>query len=347
MVELHRESESFGDHSLSEKRRQDKGLLLSGGTEEVNLTGPEPGMAEAEVFYGKILGCVRSVFDRVGEGKEDRIKAEDIVGPLEEFYGYFDMFRDSNDLMRLVFQHDEYRENYIYTHSVNVCFLSVRMALELNFSKSKLLDVMAVSLFHDIGMMKVPMDMWNTDRKLSPFEYREVQRHPVYGEEILGNISGIADTALQAVGQHQEKTDGTGYPGGLTKDSINYLARMVSLVDRYEALTHSRLWRPPFLPDKAIQQILDNESGSYDPHFMKAMLRYISVFPVATWVKISSGEIGVIVRINEDTPMRPVVNVIFGRDGNRLPGARSLDLSKQLLIHVDKCISREDLPGQA
>ena len=345
MVELHRESESFGDHSLSGKSEQDKGLLLSGGTEEANLAGRKPGMAEAGVFYGKVRGYVRSVFDMVGEGKEDGIEAEDMLGRLEEFYGYFDMFRGSNDLMRLVFQHDEYKENYLYTHSVNVCFLTVHTALELNFSKSKLLDLMAVSLFHDMGMMKVPMDLWNTGRKLSPAEYREIQRHPVYGEEILRNIPGIADTVSQAVGQHHEKTDGTGYPGGLTKDSVNYLARLVSVVDRYEALTHTRLWRPSFLPDKAIQQILDNESGSYDPHFMKAMLRYISVFPVATWVKISSGEICGIVRINENAPMRPVVNVVFGRDGKRLPSARYLDLSKQLLIHVDKCVGREELPG--
>ena len=78
-------------------------------------------------------------------------------------------------------------------------------------------------------------------------------------------------------------------------------------------------------------------------HFLKTILRSISIFPVGAWVKISSGEIGNVVRINEDTPMRPVLKICYNREGYPLPESRILDLSKQLLIHVERCIELDEI----
>ncbi|MEA3488857.1 MAG: HD domain-containing phosphohydrolase, partial [Candidatus Omnitrophota bacterium] len=248
-----------------------------------------------------------------------------------------------DDLVHLVFQHDEYRDNYLYTHSVNVCLVAVRIARELNFSKSAMQELIIASLFHDIGMMKISTDIWNKDGGLSGGEYEEVRKHPARGEEIFKSLSGISEVVPTVIGQHHEKADGSGYPNRLTKDNIHFMARLIGLVDSYVARIHTRLWRPRYLPDKAIQEILDQEGNYYDPYFMKAMLRYISIFPVGSWVRISSGEIGNVVRPNEVIPMRPVLSVVFDRKGVKLGNPRMIDLSKQLLIHVEECIEPEML----
>ncbi|MFQ5952958.1 MAG: HD-GYP domain-containing protein [Candidatus Omnitrophota bacterium] len=327
---------------VKEERKED--ISLSKEAEEADLSlSQKSDLAKAESVYDNILQYVTSVLNKVEAGKEDQIKGEEILGKAGEFTDQFLTSVNSDDLVRLIFQRDDYEDNYLYTHSVNVCLLSVRMALALNFSKSKLTDLVIASLFHDIGMMKVPMDIWNHERPLRKREYIEVQKHVEYGERIFKKLSGINEAISSVIGQHQERCDGSGYPRGLTKEEIHYGARLIGLMDRYEANTHTRLFRPRMLPDKAIQQILDEESHHFDNHFLKVMLRHISIFPIGAWVRISSGEVGNVIRVHENVPMRPVLKVCYDREGNPLRESRLLDLSKQLLIHVECCIDIKEL----
>jgi len=343
MVELHEGFEGFEKLGPQKKKKKQEDLMLAGGKDESIGLEPKPDLKKANALYDDVLSFTKSVLDKVAEGKEDQINSGEI---LDKAKGYCEDLQKSaspDDLVRLIFKHDDFEDNYLYAHSVNVCFLSVRIALELNFSKERLHELVIASLFHDIGMMKVPIDIWNRNARLTSSEYEEVQKHALYGEEIFKNLDGMGEIIPTVIGQHQERVDGTGYPRHLTRDNMHYLSRLVSLVDRYEANTHTRLWRPRYLPDKTIQQILDHEAGSFDPHFIKAMLRHISIFPVGTWVKVSSGEIGDVIRTNEDTPMRPVVDVVFDREKKKLAEQRMLDLSKQLLIHVEQCVDPREL----
>ena len=345
MVDLHKGFEGFESLRPEKKSGEENELSLSKHTERESLSGTKSDLAKAEAFYENILNFVTSILDKVAEGQEDKIKAEEILGWTQEFCDQFHKSINPNDLIKLVFRHDEYKSNYVYTHSVNVCLLCVRMALELNFSADKLQELVIASLFHDIGLMRIPVNIWNKDSRLSNAEYEEVQKHVLYGAEIMKKIPGIGDNVATIISQYHEKVDGTGHPNHLMKEQIRFEARLISLMDKYEAKTHTRLWRPRFLPDKAIQQILDNEGGSFDPHFVKTMLRCISIFPVGSWVRISTGEIGEVVRTNPDTPMRPVINIVFDRNKNRLEETRMLDLSKQFLIHVEHCIDPDEIEG--
>ncbi|MBD3425630.1 MAG: HD domain-containing protein [Candidatus Omnitrophica bacterium] len=343
MVDLHKGFEGFESLGPSKKEKKEEELSLSKHGGEEGLDKPSSDLAKAEAAYDIMLNFVTTVFNKVAEGEEGKIKGEEILGWTQEFCDQFRGFISPNDLIRLVFRHDEYKNNYVYTHSVNVCLLSVRMALELNFSQDKLQDLVVASLFHDIGLMKIPEKIWNKDSRLSNAEYEEVKKHVIYGAEIFRNIHGIDETIPLVISQYHEKVDGTGYPKGLTKEEIHYLARLISLMDKYEAKTHTRLWRPRFLPDKAIQQILDNEGGSFDPHYVRTMLKCISIFPVGSWVRISTGEIGEVIETNPNTPMRPLLNVVYDRNRRKLQEERKLDLSKQFLIHVEHCIDPNEI----
>jgi HD-GYP domain-containing protein (c-di-GMP phosphodiesterase class II) len=352
------EEKKFSDEKLSpagerlkpsgeEKKDEDKLSFSESVGKKGMLLEPEPEAGKsdpvkAEALYSSILEFITPIFDKVKDGRESQIKGEEILGWTQEFSDRFHGLADISDLVRLVFRHDEYEDNYIYTHSINVCLLSVYIALALNFSKNKLFHLVIAALFHDIGMMRIPMHIWNKDGKLSGEEYEEVKKHCIYGEEIFKNLTGIDAEVPLMIGQHQERTDGSGYPRGLSKDGIHYAARLLALLDRYETGTHTRLYKPRILPDKAIQQILDNEGSTFDRYFLKVMLRHISMFPAGTFIRISSGEIGDVVKVNERMPMRPIVKISLDREG-RLINERLLDLSKQLLIHVDKCIDPEEL----
>ncbi len=350
MVDFHKGFEGFERLDSSKEGKKEEDLSLSGKQREPEqqvegLVPSRSDLAKAEAFYENVLDFVRPLLDKVKEGSESQIKAEEILGWVDEFSDCFRTSIASGDLVRLALQHDEYQENYLYTHSVNVCFLAVKVALDLNFTKGKLSELVMASLLHDIGMMKIPEHIWNKDGRLTKAENEEVQKHALYGEEIVRALPGIPEAVPVIIGQHQERIDGSGYPRHLTKDAIHYGARLLALIDSYEAQTHTRLWRRRTLPDRAIQGILDSESNGYDPHFMKAMLRHISIFPVGSWVKISSGDIGMVIKTNEDTPMRPVISVVMSRDRNRFEEPRMIDLSKQFLIHVLECIDPREIEG--
>jgi HD-GYP domain-containing protein (c-di-GMP phosphodiesterase class II) len=344
MVDLHKGFEGFERLDPSKKGKEGDDVSLSRHAEEKDISGyAKSDLAKAEAIYINILNFVTTIFSKVKDGNESQIKSEEILGWAEEFTNLFRSSINPDDMVRLSFLHDEYKINYIYDHSVNVCMLSARMALALNFNKSKMLDLVIASLFHDIGMLKIPEHIWNKDGKLSQGEHKEVQKHVIYGEEIFKNLTGVNFVVATMIGQHQENCDGSGYPKGLMKDDIHYGARLIGLMHAYETVTHTRLYKPRILPDKAIQHILDNESALFDRHYLKTMLRCISIFPVGTWVKLSSGEIGNVVKINEETPMRPVLKVCYNREGRPLPESRILNLSKQLLIHVERCIDIDEV----
>ncbi|MEA3488856.1 MAG: HD domain-containing protein, partial [Candidatus Omnitrophota bacterium] len=180
MVEL---SDGFGEYEgLGPYRKREKPEELSlSRPEEKTEIGAKSDMSKAEVFYRDVLDFITSLLNKAAEGKEDRINAKEI---LEHAAAYCEVLSGSlvpDDLVHLVFQHDEYRDNYLYTHSVNVCLVAVRIARELNFSKSAMRELIIASLFHDIGMMKISTDIWNKDGGLSGGEYEEVRKHPARG----------------------------------------------------------------------------------------------------------------------------------------------------------------------
>ena len=334
------EYESLG--SEKPKKKEDK-VSLSKETNNTGLLQETEDISQMEALYNNVRTFLIGQFSLVSRQGENKIDFDAIIKYAQKICTAFEETKNPGGYIRLCFEHDEYEENYIYTHSVNVCFICLRIALELNFSRKRLLELTICSLFHDIGMMKVSSDVWNKDGSLSSAEYQEVQEHPLFGEGLFTNIEGIDETVPLVIGQHQEKIDGSGYPGRLTIDNIHYLARLISLVDGYETQTHSRKWKSRSLPDKTIQELLDHQTGKFDPHFMKALLKVVSIYPEGTFVRISSGEICQVISTNKDKPMRPIVNLVYDNSMKRLDGTRILDLSKQMLVHVDKCVDPSGL----
>jgi len=345
MVDLSSGFGEFGKLNPNKKEDKKEELSLSGKTDDGVSLQIKSDMDKAEKFYTYARDFVRNVLDKVAEGREGEINAGEMLSVSEELCNNFSKGLEPDDLTRLVFLHDEYEKNYLYTHSVNVCLLSVRVALGLDLSKKEMHEVGVASLFRDGVMMKISGDVWNKDGKITTSEFKKIQQHPELGEEIFKKVNGVGDIVPLLIAQHHEKCDGTGYPKKLKKDDILFSARIIGLVNRYDAQTHTRLYKKRELPDRVIQNILDQETNSYDPEIMKVFLREISAFPVGSWIKLNSGEIGKIICVNKDMVMRPVVNIIFDRAKKRLKKSRELDLSKQLLMYVEECVDPDEVRG--
>lgn len=171
-------------------------------------------------------------------------------------------------------------KDYLITHSVNVCVLSLTVGRGLKYKKQQLEDLGVGAFLHDVGMARVKKEIIEKNRGLDTAEYEQVKKHADYGIEILGNLKGISQDILAVVGEHQERADGSGYPRGLNLEKINKYARIAALADVYDALTHSRPYRQKLEPfeNVVVRQIISSRH-LFDPYVLEAFLGSLTRHP--------------------------------------------------------------------
>jgi putative nucleotidyltransferase with HDIG domain len=166
------------------------------------------------------------------------------------------------------------RDGYTHRHSERVAALTAQLARELRLSETERETAELSALLHDVGKIAVSDAILNKPGKLTPEEFAEMQKHPVHGARILGNIqSATVKAALPGVQYHHEKWDGTGYPEGLKGDAIPFLGRLLGVADFFDALTSSRSYRGAMPREVAIKLIEDGAGTHFDPVIAAAAVR--------------------------------------------------------------------------
>ena len=166
------------------------------------------------------------------------------------------------------------RDGYTHRHSERVAALTAQLAVEMGLTEAERQTAELSALLHDVGKIAVPDSILNKPGKLTKEEFAEMQKHPVHGALILGNIqSATVKAVLPGVQYHHEKWDGSGYPEGLKGESIPFLGRLLGVADFYDALTSARAYRGAMPASEAIKMIADGAGKHFDPAVAAAALR--------------------------------------------------------------------------
>lgn len=160
---------------------------------------------------------------------------------------------------------------YIKDHAKNVANYVLFLAEELGLSAQDIEEVYHGALFHDIGKISIPLEILRKTELLSTEEYNLVKNHPIIGAKILEKFSDFKMIA-PIVLHHHEMYGGGGYPDGLVGEQIPYKARLVSLVDAYDALTTNRSYRKAQGCKNAIAVIVKNTPQQFDPEMVDAFI---------------------------------------------------------------------------
>ncbi len=174
---------------------------------------------------------------------------------------------------------DLYRyDQTLYSHCLNTCLLSMAFAKYLGWEERKIRDLGRGALLHDIGMTRVPKDILNKKGGLTADEWEVVKKHPFSGFVMLKTFSLMSREALFLVLQHHENGDGSGYPEGLKMNKIHPLARLVRIVDSFEALVSPRSWRPEVAPAQALRIMRQDwqRSGMFDVCLLAQFIKFIA-----------------------------------------------------------------------
>lgn len=158
-------------------------------------------------------------------------------------------------------------------HSLRLANFAVKTIQELGFTRSsEVEDMVLLSKVHDIGKITIPDDVLHKPDKLTKFEFELIKKHCESGYNIIRNITD-SDRVCNGVLFHHEKWDGTGYPQGLKGDKIPLFARVISIVDTYDAMTNDRVYRKAISHEDTIKEILSCSGTQFDPEIVKAFIK--------------------------------------------------------------------------
>lgn len=164
------------------------------------------------------------------------------------------------------------KDRYTSGHSRRVAEYSRRMAARMGKSKEEMEDIYYTGLLHDVGKIRIPVDIINKPGKLTEDEYNIIKIHPVTGYHILRSISENSSIAIAAK-YHHERYDGKGYPNGLSGENIPEIARILCVADSYDAMTSNRSYRNALPQDVVRSEIEKGKGTQFDPDIADIMLQ--------------------------------------------------------------------------
>jgi HD-GYP domain-containing protein (c-di-GMP phosphodiesterase class II) len=167
----------------------------------------------------------------------------------------------------------------LYTHSLNTCILGLAFTKYLGWQHDKIIEFARGTLLHDIGMVEIPENVVNKPGRLSEAEMLTIKQHPHYSHCILEILSSLSHHSLLMVSQHHEHGDGSGYPQGIKLPLINPGARILRIIDSYEAMTSRRCWRDQYDPRKALTIMRQewHDSGIFDTDYLLEFNKFLIV----------------------------------------------------------------------
>jgi putative nucleotidyltransferase with HDIG domain len=165
----------------------------------------------------------------------------------------------------------EMKDPYTADHQRRVASLACAIAREIGLSEWRINGIRVAGLLHDVGKMVVPAEILSKPGKISEHEFSIIKTHPIVGYEILKKVE-FPWPVTDAILQHHERLDGSGYPNGLSGDQITLEAKILGAADVVEAMSSHRPYRPSLGIDNALAQLTQNKNVLYDPEVVEACL---------------------------------------------------------------------------
>jgi len=217
-------------------------------------------LSSGDYFYHH--GLPRRVFFEVKEDVEILM-----VSSPPSFHLVREEFQEMMTLARSVEEKDEATKG----HCSRIERLSILTGERLGLHGDRLIALSYAAYLHDIGKVKVPDEVLKKPGPLTAAEWEEMRRHPEYGAEMIEGKEFLRGAA-EIIRAHHERYDGTGYPRGLKGEEIPLEARIIAVVDAYDAMTSNRPYRAALTPEEAIEELKKNAGTQFDPRVVKVFL---------------------------------------------------------------------------
>lgn len=281
-------------------------------------------VTKAGEIYKNAVEAVKILLQKIRLKEDIELHMDKIYGVLDDIFNQLIL---GDNILENIYEKrkDEYHLPY---HIVNVLLLSSVVGMSMGFNKSRLSHLGLASIFYDIGLDTL-REVSGQPRKFTEEEHDLIKSHVSRSMKVVDKISAIDKAVKETIHMHHERTNGKGYPAHLKRDNIDPYAKILGLIDTYEAITNDRPYRERVNAHEAIRYILGDLKDSFDPDVLKIFINKMSIYPIGSIVKLDTQELARVTSVQPGFPLRPVVMIIRDASGKPVTERNIIDLSKQ------------------
>jgi putative nucleotidyltransferase with HDIG domain len=294
-------------------------------------------MKKSSTLYSAAKDLQQQILDDLSKGKTLKIKEVQ-----ESTDAIVDSIFRNQDALSCMSRLRE-KNDYLIEHALNVSILMTIFCKHLAIDKTLIEQIALGAFLHDIGKVLIPDNILNKAGKYTADELEEMKTHVSLGVKILEDTPNISHVVMSMVKEHHERINGQGYPHQLKGEGISKYGRMIAIVDSYDAMTAERIYKSSMHPIQAFKNLIKEAPDSYDKELVEQFVQCLGLYPVGTLVKLNSGKLGLISRLNKSKPLHPFVRVFYNTRLNQAIAMEEVDLSKpKNNDQIDCCIKPEE-----
>ena len=265
---------------------------------------------------------MRKVFVQLRKGHRFTVKSiQKVIDPL-----IGSVLRNSEAMAALVRM--KAKDDYLFNHSIANAVWAAVLGKQLGFELAQLKRLALGAAVVDVGMTQLDDGLTAGAGALSKMEREIVRSHVGLGVELLKAEGSVHAEVIETVAHHHERLNGSGYPQGLAGMDIPLNARIVGIVDSYDAMITDRPHAMARSSFEAVQELVDRKGELFQDALVEQFMQAIGLFPTGSIVELNTGEVGVVVAQNQQRRLRPKVVVILDQCKHRHKKLVVVDLAK-------------------
>ncbi len=292
---------------------------------------------EVQAFYRELLKFLCLVFDRFQARAELRIlelteKVKDIITHIRENRKYITSIQ----------QESSESHNYIVVQSIKTTILTLVLADYLKLPPHRQIELGIAAMLHQIGLLRIPEEIYMSERMLTDAEKKIIKAYPVIGFKILKELD-FPPAICMAVLDHRENMDGTGYPRGSTEEKISQYGKILGVSSAYTAATGDRPFKNGVDGHSGIMDLVRNSGKKYDDNILRALVFTLSVYPVGTYVLMSNGSKGIVIETDPEKPKFPTIKLLINDKGKIYMEQPILHTSENDDLQITRGLTAEEV----
>jgi putative nucleotidyltransferase with HDIG domain len=281
-------------------------------------------MARARAHYGHAKETAKQIMSSIRLGRMlDMNRIRRVVDETVD-----SVLRNENALLLL--SKIKNKDDYTAEHCINVSILAAAFGKHLGLLEEEIRVLALGGMLHDVGKMRIDDAILNKPGALTPEEFDIMKKHTTYGRDVLAALPTLEHAAVDVAYSHHERMDGKGYPRGLPSQQIPVFAKMVGVVDTYDAITSSRVYDKGRASMQALQIIHRNKGTQFDAELAVEFIRMIGVYPPGSIVELENDEVGIVVANQKTNKLRPIVLLVRDADKKPITPYRQINLSEDV-----------------
>ena len=233
------------------------------------------------------------------------------------------------------------------SHGVDTGVLAMAIGQENNCDPSHLKLLGLAALVHDVGQLRLPL---NLVRKVQPYssqDHQLIQAHCAIGEAMVNQFPDFPDESKRMILHHHERLDGSGYPKGLGGGDISELTQILSIADTYDAQISGRCSHPPVPPARALSELYRAAvTGQYATTLVQRLIQLLGVYPIGSLVRLNTGEQAVVIWVHSRSRLNPTIKLLKNAAGQPYDEQDIIDLSSQTTNEASRAIQETIDPHQ-